>query len=101
MACLLLCDGAMALPGRLVRLLVMLGPTAFASPCLALHRQTPPSLAVTAFPGGDSCCASSNPKTPSRIAFESTSDLLANGSTGREIFTFDMHVPRTLVQITN
>lgn len=74
-------------------LLLALAAVLVARPALAIHRQTPFLVALTSLPGGDSSHPSARGE-PGHIAFESTSDLLHNGSTGRQIFLYNLD-PRT------
>ena len=71
----------------------------------AIHRETPfmVNLSSYLFPGiaGDSCCVNAQGESPRWSVFESSTDLMGNGSTGREIFIFDLQVPRSLGQVTN
>lgn len=75
-----------------------------ATPAHAIHRQTEflvnPS-GFSGFVGGNSTHPAAAKGEPGFVAFESTSDLLGNGSVGKQIFFFDMHKPRSLAQITH
>jgi len=75
-----------------------------ATPAHAIHRQTEflvnPS-GFSKFVGGNSTHPAAAKGEPGFVAFESTSDLLGNGSVGKQIFFFDMHKPRSLAQITH
>jgi len=71
------------------------------SPAWALHRTTPELLAITAAPAGDSANIATEGKNAGWAAFESTADLLGIGSTGRQLFRFDNHPPRSIAQLTS
>src|SRR5262249_45480823 len=66
-----------------------------------LHRQTPFELAVTSFDGGQSIKPYCQGETARFVSFQSTADLMGNGSSGSEIFLFDNQPPRNTRQITN
>src|SRR5262249_5354873 len=71
----------------------------------ALHRQTPflEPIPFPALPGAQSFPPFSQGESARWIAFDSTSDLFGNGSSGDEIFLWDNDPagPRHLVQVTN
>jgi len=68
---------------------------------LALHRQTPFEMYVTKLAGGNSSNPFCQGEAARFISFQSTSDLLGNGSAGSEIFLFDNEPPRSTSQVTN
>ena len=59
-----------------------------ASASLALHRFTPPFVQVTTLSSGEVGALSA--WAPDQFAFESNGDVLGNGSTGWQIFTFSL-----------
>jgi len=67
----------------------------------AVHRETPFLFNMTKFPGGNSTRPFVNAEIAGWVSFESTSDLMGNGSNGSEIFLQDMNPPRALWQVTN
>jgi hypothetical protein len=77
----------------------------------ALHRETPFELTLSCRSSADpvgTCVRTRtrpirSPRAPVArwIAFESTTDIMGNGSSGSEIFLFDNNPPRSLKQITN
>jgi Tol biopolymer transport system component len=79
----------------------LVSPLFVASQLFAIHRDTPFLSAMTHFPGGSSVHAKPSKSEPTWIGFESTNDLLGNGSTGRQIFLYHLRVPRFLGQITH
>jgi Tol biopolymer transport system component len=77
----------------------------------ALHRQTPFMLVLSCKSSANPLATclpdmfASNPYQQGSIArwvpFESTTDIMGNGSSGSEIFLFDNEPPRALFQVTN
>jgi Tol biopolymer transport system component len=69
----------------------------------AFHRDTPFLVPLSAYPGGDSQRPSSSRGEPKFVVFDSSSDLMGNGSApGRQLFLFDFRIGiRVLSQITN
>ena len=71
----------------------------------ALHRQTPfeEPIPFPAIQGAQSFRPSCQGQAARWITFDSTSDLMHNGSSGGEIFLWDNDPagPRHLVQVTN
>lgn len=57
-----------------------------AAPALALHRESPPAVRVTS--SGSHTLSRGKHFTTNAVAFVSDQDLLANGSTGQQIFVF-------------
>jgi hypothetical protein len=78
---------------------------ALCGPAEAIHRETPFLVDMSDEPGGFSTDPGPARGLPTRVAFESTSDLMGNGSTGSEIYLYvlspDAENARTLGQITN
>lgn len=69
----------------------------------AFHRDTPFLVPLTSHPGGDSARPYASRGEPKFVAFDSSSDLLGNGSAaGRQIFLFDFRIGRRVLgQVTN
>src|SRR5262245_23366362 len=77
----------------------------------ALHRETPFELTLSCRSSADpvgTCVPNTDATHPFAqgavarwIPFESTTDIMGNGSSGSEIFLFDNNPPRSLRQITN
>jgi hypothetical protein len=84
---------------------VLVWPLFLPGPSFALHRQTPfiEPIPFPAINGVNSLRPSCQGDAARWIAFDSTSDLLGNGSGGSEIFLWDNDPagPRHLVQVTN
>ncbi len=82
--------------GAALAIVVLAGGVAW-----ALHRQTPIKFPITAKPGGNSHRPFTEGAVSRFITFESTSDLLGNGSSGPEVFLYDLAPPRSMAQVTN
>jgi Tol biopolymer transport system component len=77
----------------------------------ALHRETPFMLTISCRSTADpinSCIPNTDASHPFAqgevarwIPFQSTTDIMGNGSTGSEIFLFDNNPPRNMRQVTN
>jgi Tol biopolymer transport system component len=77
----------------------------------ALHRETPFMLTIscrstadpigTCVPNTDASHPFAQGEVARWIGFESTTDIMGNGSSGSEIFLFDNNPPRNMRQVTN
>src|SRR5262249_18356673 len=77
----------------------------------ALHRQTPfkevlsckssANPLATCLPDTDASHPYQQGSIARWVPFESTTDIMGNGSSGSEIFLFDNNPPRVLYQVTN
>src|SRR5215470_15499257 len=81
-------------------LLVALVALLSAPPACALHRFTPTLFDITSFDGGNSDKPKSQTLSARWSTFESTADLFHNGTTGQQIFLYDLQPPRALFQVT-
>lgn len=72
-----------------------------APPAQAVHRDTPFLFNISDLPGGQSSRPFAQGETAGWVSFDSSSDLMGNGTTGSEIFVMNMSPPRQLWQVTN
>ena len=83
----------------------VLAGTMVSSRSFAFHRETPFLVNISKLAGGTSLNPAPALGEPSRIAFESVSDLKHNGSTGSQLFFFVLSPnaanPGSLGQVTN